>query len=169
MRYDLTLRFDKFPAVHTLLYMSGSDAQEIMIEALRRYVEETNHPALDPKVQGAVTMKALGLDPALGLHFDTVLKDIPKFRPPVRPPAQWVPDAPAVTPSGVASERTETPRAPVAPDVTGSKQNTTETHGQPLSPTFPDEPALPVVEISDPAVAAQPTPSSSLADRWLNG
>jgi hypothetical protein len=156
MRYELTCRFDKAPVVHTLLYMSGPDAQDIMIEALSRYAEETNHPAMDPRVQGAVTMKALGLDPALGLRIDSVLKDIPKFKRPVRSPvARTYPVGEAETPlaPAVASD-------PVAPLSDPAPEDF------PVSVTH-DEPAVPVIESGPSEENSQTTPSSSLATRWL--
>lgn len=151
MRYELRVRFDYAPEVHTLLYMSGPDAPDVVIEALRRYIAETNHPALDPKVQGAVTMKALGLDPALGIHFDTVLKDMPKFKKAVRPPV--------VTNNPMVAD--ETPLAPSAPEETKPALQPEAPPAQVAEPALPTSEPLPPEEA--PVVI-----SSSLASRFLN-
>lgn len=166
MRHELRVNFAKDKDVHTLLYMSEGQSQEIILEALRRFVRETNHPAGDVRVQSAVTMRALGFDPSAVSEFDGVLNVGQSPRKPGRQ-SPVIPDPVAAKPPPQAREPVVVVQPPTAPEpaeeapVITSEPIAAMDEASPVitEMTPPDHPLTPPVHKKN-------TPS--LVDRWLD-
>lgn len=61
MRYDLFLSFSTNPDVHTALHMAGAEAPDLLITAMREYIERHGHPAGRTEVQTQAAMAGLGM------------------------------------------------------------------------------------------------------------
>lgn len=61
MHYRLTVVLERERDVHTALFEAGEGAPELIIAAVRHYLEHTQSPALDTKYQNEVIARALSL------------------------------------------------------------------------------------------------------------
>lgn len=61
MRRTLFVSYYDDADVHTALHMAGTEAQELMIAAVREYIERHQHPAGQIETQQRVAMEGLGM------------------------------------------------------------------------------------------------------------
>ncbi len=103
MRYNLFLSFASDPDVHTALHLAGSSAPDLLIVALREYIERHAHPAGQSDVQARTALAGLGMS---GIGQVSV----PAIEPAVtlrEQPASLSAPAPVPTPAMDTSSRSE--------------------------------------------------------------
>jgi hypothetical protein len=141
--YQFAVDFQTHKDVHTLLHMSGTGYREVVIEALRLYIQTNKHPAGTSEQQNAVVSKALNL------YISP---------PPPPPPSPAATAAPALLAEvkPIESEVVFPPPAPMQLPLLAAEPRNLSQEAQPVSQAIPPPLATPLpaqlVSIVQPVV-----------------